>query len=356
MKILNVIKEKLPYDYSLIVLTFLTAAIIIILTAFYPNPYLIAIISVCVLILTMMKEYRDQKKDDIEEALSKLSNKKMDEIHSQITINEIESKKREKVIMKLMKKGVINEDDMIAALSQEAYFIFYHFNRAFDNKYVKYLPENRKLAARILEKLGFVPVGAFSGSYFFHIINSRALPTDLQNIGMLEAYIKKEAVNHWTELDSNIKTNPSLYEKYTENDKTRGNLVYFLGKIFPSNLSMGYLNFSSFDTRFLPHLSKFLNSEKIEINVKKFNDLISLASLDFFIDSIERKDRAKILENETEMRAELGIKKIYDYANLSKEDLIRVLSKYFTNEKSIKFSDIILQSANDSCPIIQEFA
>jgi hypothetical protein len=303
----------------------------------------------------MIQQLWEEKKTDVDDAEAKLSKRKMEEIHEKVIIKTTELENKQKVISRFLKHGIVKEKDLIEALNQQSFIILYHYNRAIDKDFVKFLPENKKFSKLILEELGFVPVGAVYGSYFFHVISSTALPHPLDNITYLEAYIKKRLTEYWIQLESNLKEYPLLLEKFQKKERKKGNLSYFLGKIFSSNLSIGYVNFSSFDTKFLEYSSRFVNPKDLEINTQELKSLIALASIDFFIDSIEPIDRKTINQYETKIKEELKIESLLDYATIPEGIWQKVLSTYFDENKSANYSKIVSSKAKELCPIIKEF-
>ncbi len=341
--------------YFLIILSALVEIAILLLIAQQANPVFIVLLGLVPPILVMTKELIEQKKTDIDDADAKLTKQTMKEIHEKVmkTTGELENK--QKVISHFLRYGVVKEQDLIEALNQQSFVIFYHYNRAMDEDFVPYLPENKTFSKVILKELGFVPVGATYGSYFFHVISSKALPRPLDDIVYLEAYIKKRMFDYWVKLESNLKQDPTQYEKFKKNKRKKGNLSYFLGKIFPSNLSIGYINFSSFDKRFLEYCSRFVNSKDLEIDTQELKSIIQLASLEVFIGSIEPKDRKKICQNESKIKDELGIESLFDYTSIDEEVWKKVLLPYFDENKATNYSKIISSRTKEYCPIIKEF-
>lgn len=342
-------------NYFLIVIAALIAIMILVLTFIQANPSLIALMGIFSTILVMMQQLLQQKKTDVDDAEAKLTKQMMGEIHEKVIERTAELENKQKVISHFLRHGIVKEQDLIEALNQQSFVIFYHYNRQVDKDFAKFLPDNKKFSKVILEELGFVPVGAVYGSYFFHVISSRALPHPLDNVTYLEAYIKKRLFEYWAQLESNLKQNPTLLEKFKNKKRKKGNLSYFLGKIFPSNLSIGYVNFSSFDVGFLEYCSRFVGSKDLEINTQELKSLISLASIDFFIDSIEPADREKISQNESKIKNKLKIESLFDYASIAEEVWKDVLSLYFDENKATNYSKIINSKTKELCPIIKEF-
>jgi hypothetical protein len=306
-------------------------------------------------ILVMVKELLEQKKTDIANADAKLNKQTIKEIHKKVLKTNVELENKQKIISHFLRNGVVKEQNLIEALNQQSFVIFYHYNRKIYDGFVTFLPENKKFSNMIVKELGFVPVGSYHGSYFFHVVSSKALPHPLDNIVYLEAYIKKRLLEYWAQLEANLKQDPTQYEKFKKHKKRKGNLSYFLGKIFSSNLSIGYVNFSSFDRRFLEHCGRFVNSKDLEIDTQELRSLITLASLEVFIESIEPEDRKKIYQNESKIKNELGIESLFDYATIGEEVWKNVLLPYFNENKATNYSKIISSRTKEYCPIIKDF-
>jgi hypothetical protein len=153
------------------------------------------------------------------------------------------------------------------------------------------------------------------------------------------------------------KENNQLYQEYKEEKDKKVNFSYFLGKIFPCNLSIGYLNFSSFDTRFLSYYAKFTNSKTVEVNKQKLDDLLSLASISLFVTLVEPNDRKIILKNESVIRANLGVNNLLDYESVTEAKWTEELTKIFQNqsEKAGIHAKTIYSSVQKYVPVIKEF-
>ena len=331
------------------------AIVLLVLSYVQVNPLVIALVGIFSLLLSMTQQLLQQKKTDVADAEANLSERMMEGIRAKVTITTAELENKQKVMSHFLKHGIVKEQDLIETLNQQSFIILFHYNRQMDKDFLKFLPDNKKFSKLILDELGFVPVGAVYGSYFFHVISSTALPHPLDNIAYLEAYIRKRLVEYWTQLESNLEAYPHLLEKFRKKERKKGNLSYFLGKIFSSNLSIGFVNFSSFDTKFLEYSSRFVNSKNLEIDTQELKSLITLASIAFFIDSIEPIDRKVISQNESKIKNELKIESLFDYATIPNAEWQRVLSVYFNRVKTTNYSEIISSRARELCPIIKEF-
>lgn len=349
------IRQLSHLNYILIVVASFVAVTILVLTFIQGSALFIALLGIFSTLLVMMQQLLQQKKTDVDDAEAKLTNQVMVDIHETATKKTLELENKQKVISQFLRRGIVKEQDLIDALNQQSFIILFHFNRQVNKDFAKFLPNNKIFSKVICEELGFVAVAPVQGGYFFHVINSRALPHQLQNITYLEAYIKKRLVEYWAQLESNLKQDPKLLETFKTHARRKGNLSYFLGKIFPANLSIGYVNFSSFDTRFLEYCGRFVSSKELEINTQELRTLISLASIDFFIDTIEPVDRNIISQNESKIKNELKIGSLFDYATISHAAWQRVLSVYFGEVKAANYTEIISSKARELCPIIKEF-
>jgi hypothetical protein len=308
-------------------------------------------------ILAAYKELRDKHKQRLDDAASELTDKKITEIRDMAKENKEELQYKQDIIKEFLKEGIVNEEDLLDNLNQEPFTILYHFNRGIDKEIIEFLPQKKKVVQNLLDELGFVPVGYRHGAYFFHVINTRYLPIQIQNVSSFEAYMRKRVKEIWDEFWENIKTkDPKLYAEYESKKDKKVNLSYFLGQIFPSNLSVGYLNFSSFDRKFLAYYAQFVDSQTIRINKQKLNELSNLASISFFVNSIEPNDRELILSNESTIKKSLGINKIMDYMTIQKEAWHDEISKIITDlDKANIYSEKIYKRAQKYCPIIKEF-
>jgi len=347
-KILDKIKE-----YFIILVSFIAGATLLILQFFGASKLWIFLVALISLLIIFTEQILTKKKTKVEEAERKLTDNRIIVIEKEVIKKNTELEDKQKIILEFLKEGIIKEEDLIESLKQEPFVILYHFHRGVLKELRPFLPEGKRAINRVLNELGFVPVGPFHGSYFFHVVGTNLLPAPLNNLSYLEAYIRKKVRKSWSQMLSNVeKQDKQLYDKIK--DKKILNLSYFLGKLFPSNLSVGYINFSSFDRDFISYYSKFTNVKELQINEQKLNELLKLASLKLFIVKIPPKDRKKILNKEKEIKERLEITNLLDYESITEEQWNSILSKIFKKEME-DYAKIIKFSVNKYCPIIREF-
>jgi len=347
-KILSKIKE-----YFIIVVSFIAGAILLALQFFGASKFWIFLVALVSLLIIFIEQILAKKKTKIEKAERKLTDERIIVIEKEVVKRNTELEDKQKVILEFLREGIIKEEDLIESLKQEPFVILYHFHRGVIKDLRPFLPEGRRAINKILNDLGFVPVGPFHGSYFFHVVGANMLPTPLNDLSYLEAYIRKKIKKYWALMLSNVeRENKQLYNKIK--DKKILNLSYFLGKLFPSNLSVGYINFSSFDKGFLSYYSKFTNVKELQINEQKLNELLKLASIKLFITKIPPKDKKKILKKEKEIKESLEITNLLDYESITEKQWNLVLSKLFKKEMK-DYIKIIKFSVDRYCPIIREF-
>jgi uncharacterized membrane protein len=354
------LREIISYimDYSFISLAVASGTLIAIFELFNFGVWYTLIVLILNLIIVIIKEIREKHKTNQEKAEEELTDEKIEHIDQEVTTRNDELAYKQRVISEFLKYGVVKEEDILSNLNQEPFIILYHFNRKINKEIEPFLPDNTKAINKILADLGFVPVGAYTGSYFFHVVGANSLPRELNNIAYLEAYIKRKMKNSWKKMWGNMEEkNKDLYQKYKDDKDKRVNFSYFLGKVFPSNLSIGYLNFSSFDNQFLSYYSKFTNSRKIEVDKQKLNDLLSMASISFFINLIELNDRKQILKNETQIKKNLSIKSLLDYESVSETQWNNELRTIFKDdlEKCGIYAKTIWLTVQKYLPVIKEF-
>lgn len=328
----------------------------------FPSIYLIAV-TIVALSLVAAKEALAEKNSDVERAQREMTDQRIKNIEKEsvekgreheATIKSLEEKQN--IMKDFIKDGVVKEDEIIKSLKHESFIVLHHFNKKTPQKYLKYLPEGKTVINSILDRYGFVPVGRRQGSYFFHIINTRSLPSALRQPAYLEAFIRKKSDDGVKAIENGLKKgNKSEYKNFINNSKSKGYLVYLIGKIFATELNIGYLNWPGFDERFMPYMSRYANKIK-NVDMKKLNDIISIASISYFIRAIEPKSRAIILSHEKEIKEKLGIKNIFDYETISLDGWEKVLSKYFDNVQTKSFAIMLSESAKRTVPIIREFS
>lgn len=341
-------------------LIFVTA-IVAIATAFFGLPaYITSIITIFSLAFVAIKELVGEVIADEEKAEKEMTDEKITHIDEELLkrTEGLEKEKKmledkQKIIADFIKNGIIKEDSIIKNLNQESFVILYHYNIALPKKYLGLLPNEKSAIKNIIDKLGFVSVGRKYGSYFFHIINTSSLPKELRQPAYLEAYIRKKVIRSWKIIEDQIKDTDR--EEFKKIKERRLNLVYLLGKVFCSELVIGYLNYPLFSEDFLPYLASFTKKIK-DVDKQKLHALISQASLHYFVESITPKDRDKILAKEDEIKKKLGVKSLFDYQGVSKEQWLSVTSGLFESPKSQEYAELIYSSINRSLPIIKEIA
>jgi len=340
-------------EYLIIVLSVFITALLVVLQSLKVDSIWILIIAISYLILFLVKEIKEKKKSELEVIERKMTDESIKRIENEVVKRNLELYDKQKILMEFLNRGIIKEDDLILNLNQETFITVYHYNRSV-GELRNYLPNKKTPIIQILNDLGFLPVGYAHGSYFYHVININSLPEELREVKYLEAYIRKKFINFWNSFMLQLeKGNKFLYEKYK--NKRVFNLSYFISKVFPINMSVGYVNFSSFDRRFLTKFSKFVNIRKMHIDKQKLNDLLNMASISIFVDSFITQDREKIIRNEDKIKKELKIKNLLDYENIKEQEWILTFTKLFDQQKAIDYAEKITSSIQRCCPIIREF-
>lgn len=349
--------------YLLILLILVTGIVQALIVYFGLPPVYLIVITIVALGLIAAKEVLAEKNSDTERAQREMTDRRI----KNIEMESIEKRKEHEATIKLLeekqfimkdfiKDGVVKEDEIIKSLKHESFIVLHHFNKKTPQKYLKYLSGGKTVINSILDDFGFVPVSRRQGAYFFHIVNTKSLPSSLRQPAYLEAFIRKKSEEGIKAIENGLKNgNKKEYKNFINNPKSKGYLVYLIGKIFATELNIGYLNWPGFDEKFLPYISRYANKIK-NVDMKKLNDIINMASISYFIRAIEPKPRAIILSNEKEIKKELEIKSIYDYETIPLESWEKVLLKYFDKEQAKIFATILYGSSRRTVPIIREFS
>jgi xanthosine utilization system XapX-like protein len=363
-------------NYLFIVILGVLAVGIILVTLFKFPPSVIALVGIISIVIGAIRDILNQNAKDIEaarnkdseEAFRRMTEGRMETITKKISENKslvertqvLESEKqiwadKQRIFTAFIKKGVVKEESLLESLSQETFIEIYHFNATVPKKYLKLLPDGKKVMAKILDDLGFVPVGFGPGSYFFHVISTNSLPEELREPVDLEAYIKKMEIRSWKLVEKKLQeADPDEYKVFKEKERTKWNLIYFLSKVFPANLKVGYINYQNFDSSFLPYLARF--SKKIKnVDKKRLEEIIHLASIEYFIDFIPSIEREIWLKDEGKIKADLKITQLFDYEKISEETWIEIASGLFDKPKAIEYGKGIYTSIKRDLPIIREF-
>jgi xanthosine utilization system XapX-like protein len=363
-------------NYLFIIILSLLAVGILLVTLFNFPPSVIALVGMLSIFIGALRDILNQnaadiesaKNKDSEEAFRRMTEEKMETITKKVSENKtlveraqvLESEKqiwadKQRIFTTFMHKGVVKEESLLESLSQETFIEIYHFNAGTPKKYLKLLPDGKKAMEKILDDLGFVPVGFGPGGYFFHVISTSSLPEELREPVDLEAYIKKMEIKSWKVVEKKLQeTDPDEYKSFKEKEKSKWNLIYFLSKVFPANLRVGYINYQNFDSSFLPYLARF--SKKIKnVDKKRLEEIIHLASIEYFIDFIPVADKEILLKAEDKIKSDLKIKQLFDYETIPEEEWIKITSGLFDKPKDIEYGKGIYASVKRDLPIIREF-
>ncbi|MFZ1971062.1 MAG: hypothetical protein WAU65_02700 [Candidatus Nanoarchaeia archaeon] len=97
--------------------------------------------------------------------------------------------------------------------------------------------------------------------------------------------------------------------------------------------------------------------KKLKVNKQKLDNLISLASISFFVGLVEPKDRKIIIQNESKIRKDFQIKNLLDYESITEASWIKELTEIFPNEteKVSNISKKIFDTIQEFIPIIREY-
>lgn len=361
------LREVFNKDCWLILLILLVSIMTIATSLFNLPSYLTSVLTILALILVAIKDLIGEKRADeekisaqiekeAENARKEMTEERIAHIDEEVAIRNAELKKerdlleyKQKIMADFLRKGIITEESILKNLNQESFMIVYHYNLALSKKYVNLLPNRKLVVKNILDNLGFVAVGRRSGTYFFHVISTNLLPKELRQSAYLEEYLKKKILQSWR-----------IVEKQTEGiekERLQKKLssVYFLGKIFTSELKIGYLNYPLFSDEFIPYLASFTKKVKT-IDKQKLHELMSLASLHYFVEAIPSLDKEKILAKEEDIKKTLGVKSLYEYQTIPKEQWVSALSGVVDATKSQEYAESICNSINRHLPIIKEIA
>ncbi len=363
-------------NYLFIIILGLLGVGIILVTLFNFPPSVIALVGILSIFVGAIRDILNQNAADIESAKNKdsedafrrMTEERMETITKKVSENKtlvertqvLESEKqiwadKQRIFTTFMHKGVVKEESLLESLSQETFIEIYHFNAGTPKKYLKLLPEGKKAMEKILDDLGFVPVGFGPGSYFFHVISTNSLPEELREPVDLEAYIKKMEIKSWKVVEKKLQeTDPDEYKSFKEKEKNKWNLIYFLSKVFPANLRVGFINYQNFDSEFLPYLARF--SKKIKnVDKKRLEELIHLASIEYFIDFVPPADRDILLKAEDKIKSDLKVNQLFDYEKIPEEEWIKITAGLFEKQKATEYGKGIYASVKRDLPIIREF-
>lgn len=351
-------------NYLLIILILFVGISSVVIISLNVYTILIPILSVFALLLVAIRDMKAQSEVDTKEAEKKITDEVIVRIDDTLTKENQELKAKhqlledkQKIMKDFLQKEVIKNDDLLQSISEESFMVLYHYNLSTQTRFLNFLPNQRTMINDIIAELGFVSVGSKHGAPFFHVVNTALLPKELQKPAYLEAYIRKKVLNGWKKLSADLKKHDEskydAFQKLMADNKI--NLAYFLGKLFVSETRIGYLNYPLFSPDFLPYISGFAKKVK-NVNKQKLREIISAASLSYFIEFIPQADRDIFINKENEIKDRLNIKELFDYQSVSKEKWLEITKSLFSDEeKAQRYAEGICGYTGRYLPIIREF-
>jgi len=264
----------------------------------------------------------------------------MEEVHAFITIEREESRVAGEIMSRLVREGVVREDELFRLIRRKEIILAYPYGEGISSRKVWNLVKGQPLA-RLLSKMGFARVGSRQN---LMVIMADTLPKRLRNVDKLNAYLKKHLPKEWKRISEKVSEKyPEERYKILEKWRTRAGfkVSYILAKSMAQDFLINYLGKTSFTPEFQKHIAGRIDRNQlkkiIRLNRRKVREIVSKISIEFLLKDIPRNARKVIINNEDDVKKALGVEVVTDYRLLEPEIVAGVLANLLprTEEKTI---------------------
>ncbi|MBD3388737.1 MAG: hypothetical protein GF416_06680 [Candidatus Altiarchaeales archaeon] len=285
----------------------------------------------------------------------------IDEIHQATKIREEKYKRKEIIITRLMKEGLIREYDLkkiFQSLKNREVFLIHTYGEGVpENLRESYKGESQPLIT-ILTKIGFVRV---FGQHNLFIIFRKNLPRSLRSLQRLEEFLLKEVEKVWEKIGNYTRekypgTDYKIYEKWRTNEGFK--CSYLIFKAVEEDFIVGYKTRYSFTPQFVNSIIREIEIEKIKPlidNRVKLQEFVTKTSIEIFLEDFPKDIKKAILNQEQRLKSALEIKNFTDFKNFTCETLTQQFNKLIgANPEWDKYSELIITQAKEFYDILYE--
>lgn len=268
------------------------------------------------------------------------------------SFHEIELMRRKRLnqvkpLIDLINNNLISIKAIEETIKSKKFITFFCYQEGFKRSLPKYMKDKnkqspRRLYPKVLEQLGFLKLGKVNHGYF--IISEESLyPSELRDVDMLSTYlvkkIKRSLDEEWEEILEDAKTNDPEYYATNLNETNPLNFNFLVSKVNAKDMVHEFLLCNDFDERFNSELATLAQVRKIFVNESdkiKIKSFILGSSIKILIDDCPEHVKTALIKLEPSFR-KIGVKHIYDYHKVNKNDLLKILSTTTFNQKAVTY-------------------
>lgn len=255
---------------------------------------------------------------------------------------------REKIIRKIINKGVIDEHEItkILASLEKKDLIFISLSECKIPKGLLTEKINQYPLRSLLKEIGFVPI-FYSFNPNIYVTFKEDLPKWLREIKLLEQFISKELSNIWDLIKNHAQTDfPHKFEKWKAESGFKAS--YVISKSLENDFKIIYKQKHTYSEDFITKILKEISLEKLRKaipNKVQVKEIICKISFDILLDSIDNVTRNELIKNEKVINENFKIKSFLDFRNININELIIEFKKYLSEENAkVAASKVIEES------------
>ncbi|MEM0475420.1 MAG: hypothetical protein QW343_01370 [Candidatus Norongarragalinales archaeon] len=234
--------------------------------------------------------------------------------------------KKEDFIKRLLREGVIEEDELQKALEKirnDDLLLVHTYGEGTPDNLKKEL-DNVSPAISILKKLGFVRVFRQHNLFLIPVTD---LPKPLRSARGLEVFLSSEIEKLWKELQQKTQKNyPAISYKIMEKWRSGEGfkVSYVIAKNPKNDLVAGFKNRHSFTPEFVAVILRKISLTQTLPpirNTVKVRELLKKMSVEIFLSAFPATLKEKIIAQEGSFKSSLGISTILDLRNIPSEKI-----------------------------------
>jgi len=256
----------------------------------------------------------------------------IDEIHQITKEEEKKYKRKEEIVTRLIREGVIADYDLkkiFQSLRKREVFLVHTYGEGVPHTLFNSYDGETQPLITILLKIGFVRV--FRQHNLF-IIFKKNLPKNIRSLNRLEKFLQQEVEKLWIKIEEYTKRKyPS--SKYKIYDKWRNKegfkCSYLLFKTAEEDFMIGYKGKQSFTPQFVNSIIREIKVSKIKsiTDKVKLKQFVAKTSIEILLGGLPKNIRKEILRHEKSLKGNLKIKKFTDFKDIPVEQLTNQLSQ-----------------------------
>ena len=253
------------------------------------------------------------------------------EVYHFITREREESRVTGEIISRLVKEGVVREDELFKLIRRKEIILAFPYAEGLKGK-IRQIAGGQPLAT-LLSRMGFVRVALFQN---LMVIMADSLPRRLRNIDNLNPFLKQQLDKQWGRISDKVKKQyPKEKYKIYEKWRTRAGfkVSYILAKSMAQDFLIDYMKKNSFTIEFQKHIAGRIDRNQLKkvlkLRRRKVKEILSRISIEILLSEIPRNVKELIIRKENDLKKVLGVKVITDYRMLEPKRVINALANMF---------------------------